>query len=61
MQAALHAVWVRLSLDGTRSSSLVALPDRGAIHYAFIHGLPLMKSTDHSHLLVLPRGGSSPR
>jgi len=53
VQAALHAVWVRLPMYGTRSSSLVAMPDRGAIHYAFIDGPPSGTPTDQSHLLAL--------
>ena len=56
VQAALHAVWVRLPRYGTRSSSMVAVPDRGAIHYAFIDGPPSLPPIDHSDLLVPLRG-----
>ena len=51
VQAALHAVWVRLPGYGTCSSTLLALPEDAAPEYAFIDGPPAEPPTDHSHLL----------
>ena len=60
VQAALQAVWVRLPMYGTRSSSLVGLSDAGAVHYEFIDGPPSESPVDHSHLLVAQAAWPTP-
>ena len=51
VQAALHAVWVRLPMYGSRSSSMVGIFDDGSMHYACIDGPPSGEPVDHTHLL----------
>ncbi len=51
VQAALHAVWVRLPGYGTCSATLLALPEAGPPQYAFIDGPPSGAPVDHTHLL----------